>query len=339
MINEDNGRTREEEILEFCRAPRSSREICNFLGKSTIPYLNRTYLQPLVESGKLLLTVPNYASNMQRYVNAENAGLIPTDGAILDCCKVPRTKTEIEQHFGLSHFMAAKHYNPLIESGKLIGNMPGSPKSRWQKFVAADAGMPITTDDILIEFCTVPRSRPEIAERLGMDLKYMRRYIEPLVADGRLKMTKPEMPSSIDQRFFSGDAPVVVLTEEAVLTFCGVPRGRNEVGERFGLKRHNVQKYLNDLVVGEKLKITIPLSPQCWHQKFVRSNVDVRVLSEEALLEFCRASRTKAEITEYFGVSCKATLGKYLEPLMRTGKLRHTIPDQPTNRFQKFVSV
>ena len=128
LVNEENGRTREQEILEFCRVPRKSKEICNLLGKSTIPYLNRTYLQPLVESGKLLLTVPNYASNMQRYVNAENAGLIPTDGAILDYCKVPRTKTEIEQHFGLSHFMAVKHYNPLIESGKLIGNMPGLPR-------------------------------------------------------------------------------------------------------------------------------------------------------------------------------------------------------------------
>ena len=67
--------------------------------------------------------------------------------------------------------------------------------------------------------------------------------------------------------------------------------------------------------------------------------VEVRILSEENLLEFCWIPRTKVEIMEYFGVSCKATPGKYLEPLMRAGKLRHTIADQPTNRFQKFVSV
>ena len=137
VVSKESGLSVADGILEFCRIPRSSREICDFLGKATIVYVNRSYLQPLVDSGRLRLTVPNYKSNMQRFVNAENAGLIPTVEAILDFCKEPRTKTDIARHFGMSYFVAAKHYDPLIESGALVGDTPWHIKNRWQKFLAA----------------------------------------------------------------------------------------------------------------------------------------------------------------------------------------------------------
>jgi hypothetical protein len=64
-------------------------------------------------------------------VNVENAGLIPTIEAILDYCKVPRIKTNIARHFGMSYFVAAKQYDPLIESGVLVSDMPWPIKNRW----------------------------------------------------------------------------------------------------------------------------------------------------------------------------------------------------------------
>lgn len=45
-------------ILEFCREPRSRREIADMLGISTIYYVTQNYINPLIESGKLQMTRP-----------------------------------------------------------------------------------------------------------------------------------------------------------------------------------------------------------------------------------------------------------------------------------------
>ena len=55
-------------ILEFCVEPRSKREICDHLGFNN---LTRTYLNPLLETGKLLRTIPDKpSSKKQKYVRA-----------------------------------------------------------------------------------------------------------------------------------------------------------------------------------------------------------------------------------------------------------------------------
>ena len=174
IINKATGLTKADEILEFCRVPRKSKEIYAFLGMTTNAYLMRTYIKPLVANGRLKLTIPNYASNIQRYVNAESVLLIPTDEAILDFCKEPRTKKEIAQYFEMTYFVARKHYDPLIASGKLIGDMPHAPKSNWQKFVAADIGFVQSRDETVMQFCQTPKSRKEIAEHFGIYASLMR---------------------------------------------------------------------------------------------------------------------------------------------------------------------
>jgi ATP-dependent DNA helicase RecG len=57
----------------------------------------------------------------------------------------------------------------------------------------------------LIRFCKTPRSRAELAQELQLSsLSYMMsRYINPLLASGKLKMTVPDKPKSRNQKYFS----------------------------------------------------------------------------------------------------------------------------------------
>lgn len=60
-------------ILEFCREPRSRKEIADMLGISTIYYVTQNYINPLVESGKLRMTRPETPkSKNQKFYSAED---------------------------------------------------------------------------------------------------------------------------------------------------------------------------------------------------------------------------------------------------------------------------
>ena len=58
----------------------------------------------------------------------------------------------------------------------------------------------------LLSFCSVPRSRREIAQFLGIKTTYYvtRNYIRPLVETGKLKMTIPDCPGSPKQKYYAG---------------------------------------------------------------------------------------------------------------------------------------
>ncbi len=54
----------------------------------------------------------------------------------------------------------------------------------------------------LVEFCSVPRTREEIAKYLGKTQYYaMSRFVEPLVKEGLLAYTVPDKPKSSKQKF------------------------------------------------------------------------------------------------------------------------------------------
>lgn len=61
------------------------------------------------------------------------------------------------------------------------------------------------SEAIVLEYCKkTPRSRDEIAEHLDIRKDYAaRRYINPLVKEGMLRLTKPETPGSPQQRYFT----------------------------------------------------------------------------------------------------------------------------------------
>ena len=62
----------EKGLLEFCRIPRTRGEIIEFLDIASGQYALRRYLEPLVQTGAIRLTVPDKPrSRNQRYVTAE----------------------------------------------------------------------------------------------------------------------------------------------------------------------------------------------------------------------------------------------------------------------------
>ncbi len=58
-----------EKILEFCKIARTKKEISEHIGYKNLTYMTRTYVKPLLESGKLAYTIPAKPhSRLQKYI-------------------------------------------------------------------------------------------------------------------------------------------------------------------------------------------------------------------------------------------------------------------------------
>lgn len=107
---------REKMILEFCKEPRGLKEIEKHIGSTNA----RQYTKALVEQGKLKYTFPDVPSySYQKYFNAEIECKQFTDDEIVEYCKEPRTKSEIEQHFNITKSMRKGCLQRLVEQGKI----------------------------------------------------------------------------------------------------------------------------------------------------------------------------------------------------------------------------
>ena len=61
------------DLLRFCLTPRSRKEIADYLGIKTVFYVMQQYVQPLLKSGRLEMTIPDKPkSRNQRYRTAKN---------------------------------------------------------------------------------------------------------------------------------------------------------------------------------------------------------------------------------------------------------------------------
>ena len=58
--------TEENSLIEFCRTPRSRKEISEFLKIKSVAYAMKRYVQPLIESGKIKLTIPDTPKSTQQ---------------------------------------------------------------------------------------------------------------------------------------------------------------------------------------------------------------------------------------------------------------------------------
>lgn len=56
------------DLISFCKMPKSRKEIGDYLGIKTVAFVTKEYIQPLVDKGKLKLTIPNKPrSKNQKY--------------------------------------------------------------------------------------------------------------------------------------------------------------------------------------------------------------------------------------------------------------------------------
>ena len=74
--------------------------------------------------------------------------------------------------------------------------------------------------------------------------------------------------------------------------------------------------------------------------KSVSQSVSQSVSLEEKIVEYCVSPKSLSEILEYFSFKDKYYFKKnYLNKLINDGKLEMTIPDKPTSRNQKYITV
>ena len=64
-----------------------------------------------------------------------------------------------------------------------------------------------------------------------------------------------------------------------------------------------------------------------------------RMPVSDSLIEFCSTPRTRAEIVAFVGKSKNHVMSHIVNPLVKSGKLKMTIPDKPKSSNQKFVKV
>lgn len=62
--------------------------------------------------------------------------------------------------------------------------------------------------------------------------------------------------------------------------------------------------------------------------------------TQDKILKYCIIARSKKEITEYMGYKdVKSFSKRYINPLCESGQLQMTIPEHPTSRNQKYITV
>lgn len=63
----------------------------------------------------------------------------------------------------------------------------------------------MNTEDSILDFCSVPRTRIEIANFLGVSTPTyaISTYIKPLIKEGKIGMTNLERPNSPRQKYFT----------------------------------------------------------------------------------------------------------------------------------------
>jgi len=58
------------------------------------------------------------------------------------------------------------------------------------------------------------------------------------------------------------------------------------------------------------------------------------------VVEFCKEPKTLKEIMQFLGLKHRPNfIENVLNPLLKAGLLKRTIPDKPRSRFQKYVTI
>jgi len=164
-------------------------------------------------------------------------------------------------------------------------------------------------------------------------------HVDPLIADGRLRMTEPGNPQNYWQRYVSADCGAPITLGEIILDFCKEPRTRQEIAERAGIHIDHMKENLQPLIAGGKLKMTIPAIPTSTRQRFVIHGSDIIVFSEEALIEFCRVPRVRIEIMKHFDYNTAEGMKNLLRKLLRNGKIKYLNPEMSMCRWRKYIKA
>ena len=269
-------KTKAELILEFCKEPRTSREICEAVGIGWHQRLRESYLYPLIEKGELQYTSTSRLRSVKKYVTTGyEEKPVPTQSAILEFCQTPRTRKEIQEHFEFKRFLGTGVIARLIDEGKLIGNMPHSPTHNLQKFVAASSELPKTIREALLQFCTTPKTKEEICDELGLRwIVIYAEYISGYIKSGIMRFEIPERPKMKKQRYITVQEGVPDNFSKGIkaelLEFCTTPRTRKEICEKLELPWSLIHRdFIVKYVAEGLIRHECPDKPDKISQRFI----------------------------------------------------------------------
>lgn len=60
------------ELIVFCRTPRTRKEICEYLGLSSVTYAIQTYIMPLVKQGLIKMSMPDKPKSPKQLFYRDN---------------------------------------------------------------------------------------------------------------------------------------------------------------------------------------------------------------------------------------------------------------------------
>lgn len=89
------------------------------------------------------------------------------------------------------------------QAGAKSGSSRGQDKDQDGDKKNNGSGLGLDPMASLIEYCSVPRSRKEMQEFVGMASRthFKENYLIPLLREGKIKMTVPDKPTSKNQRY------------------------------------------------------------------------------------------------------------------------------------------
>lgn len=355
-VDKKSGKTIEEELLEYCKAPRSIVDLKNFLGINDNKKIQARFTKPLLLQGKLKFIYPESPKIVwQRYLNAEvditpemqetmvqlakSEKHLEMERMTLEYCRVPRSLGEIKDHIGLTGYdiVRKRAVQPLIDQGKIKMLYPHDPYYVKQKYVVAEAAVdfPALTEENILLFCSTPRTKEEIKEHfaIGQDLLY--KFLNPIIEQGKLTYTKSIRIGNniIHKKLVKNEHPQKIIikkpkyTDEDIIEFCKTPRHHRELGEEFEICTRTCQKIVDRLIADGKLVYTE--DTKSYKRKILKNDpVLVKMLNDtklknEDLIAYCREPRLIQEIVINFGITnyeCK----KHLDRLLATGELVYT---------------
>jgi hypothetical protein len=176
--------------------------------------------------------------------------------AIVEFCKVPKRQAEIERRFGLGWKPIKDALTVLVADGKIRTAYPLGTHHK-QVYVSADSDAAITEAAMVLELCMVPRTKYEIAVRLGIKAKDIGRVVKPLVASGELLLAVPDAYRSQNQMLVSARSEYkegAAFSEQALLDFCTTARSSKEISEHFiYIGKQRLMTYINASIQSGKL--------------------------------------------------------------------------------------
>lgn len=290
--------TVEQELLEFCKVPRSIIELKDFLGVRNKKMVQARFTNPLMKQGKLKFIYPETPkSNLQRYLNSEveitpelqetihllakTERHLELEKKTLEFCTVPRTLGEIKEHIGLAGYdiVRKRAVQPLIDQGKIKLMYPHNPFYKMQKYVVPEwnFGFPAFTEDEILSYCETPKSKEEIKKHfaVGQDLLY--KVLNPLISESKLVYTKSTRVGNtiIKKKLVKNEFMEMAElehskpTEEQILEFCKTPRFFYEIISEFGITDFTCRKIVNKLLSEERLAYTLEITHG--HRKVIKN--------------------------------------------------------------------